>query len=141
MNSRFLSTNNLFTSFLNFVVHYPEWRLMYIYPNNINFFICKWGGVKGGFFPQHAWSTVILADKIGHNFQVGQNVTVGRMHSGGGIPTIGDNVKICAGACVLGNIYIGNNVTIGANAVVLTDVPDNCIAVGVPAVFKRRQCS
>ena len=54
-----------------------------------------------------------------------------------GIPIIGDNVRICAGAVVLGDIIIGNNVTIGANAVVLKDVPDNCIAVGVPAVIKK----
>lgn len=42
-------------------------------------------------------------------------------------------MKISTGACVLGDIRIGNNVTIGANAVVLKDIPDNCIAVGVPA--------
>jgi len=42
---------------------------------------------------------------------------------------------------VLGPIRIGNNVRIGANAVVLCDVPDDCIAVGVPAVVKRRSSS
>jgi serine O-acetyltransferase len=47
-------------------------------------------------------------------------------------------VDIGAGAKVLGNIRIGNHVSIGANAVVLCDVPDNCIAVGVPAVIKPR---
>ena len=54
-------------------------------------------------------------------------------------PQFGDNVDIGTGAKVLGNIRIGNNVLIGANAVVLTDVPDNCIAVGVPAVVKARK--
>src|SRR5262245_4790655 len=53
-------------------------------------------------------------------------------------PTIGNNVDIGAGAKLLGPIRIGNNVSIGANAVVLCDVPDNSIAVGVPAVVKRR---
>jgi serine O-acetyltransferase len=53
-------------------------------------------------------------------------------------PTIGNNVDIGAGAKLLGPIRIGNNVAIGANAVVLCDVPDNSIAVGVPAVVKRR---
>ena len=48
-------------------------------------------------------------------------------------PSIGDNVDIGAGAKVLGRIRIGNNVLIGANAVVIRDVPDNSIAVGVPA--------
>lgn len=47
---------------------------------------------------------------------------------------------IGAGArCVLGNIRIGNGVRIGANAVVLTDVPDDCIAVGVPARIRPRR--
>jgi serine O-acetyltransferase len=53
-------------------------------------------------------------------------------------PTIGNNVDIGAGAKLLGPIRIGDNVSIGANAVVLCDVPDNSIAVGVPAVVKRR---
>lgn len=54
-------------------------------------------------------------------------------------PVFGDNVDIGAGAKVLGNIRIGNNVIIGSNAVVLTDVPDNSLAVGVPATIKKRQ--
>ncbi|MDI3479940.1 MAG: hypothetical protein PWQ14_1086 [Rikenellaceae bacterium] len=40
---------------------------------------------------------------------------------------------IGAGAKLLGDIKIGNNVDIGANAVVVTDIPDNCVAVGIPA--------
>ena len=52
---------------------------------------------------------------------------------------IGDNVDIGAGAKLLGPIRIGNNVVIGANAVVITDVPDDSIAVGVPAIIKPRR--
>jgi serine O-acetyltransferase len=51
---------------------------------------------------------------------------------------IGNNVDIGAGAKLIGPIRIGNNVAIGANAVVICDVPDDCIAVGVPAIIKRR---
>jgi serine O-acetyltransferase len=51
-------------------------------------------------------------------------------------PVCGDHVDIGAGAKLLGRIRIGNNVRIGANAVVVTDVPDDSIAVGVPAVVK-----
>jgi serine O-acetyltransferase len=51
-------------------------------------------------------------------------------------PVCGDNVDIGAGAKLLGPIRIGNNVRIGANAVVIDDVPNDCIAVGVPAVIK-----
>jgi serine O-acetyltransferase len=53
-------------------------------------------------------------------------------------PVIGNNVDIGAGAKLLGPIRIGNDVLIGANAVVLCDVPDRSIAVGVPAVVKPR---
>jgi len=48
-------------------------------------------------------------------------------------PTIGDDVFIGAGAKIIGNVKIGNGASIGANAVVLEDVPDGRTAVGVPA--------
>ena len=48
-------------------------------------------------------------------------------------PTVGNNVMIGAGAVLLGNIHIGDNSMIGANSVVLTDVPSDCTAVGSPA--------
>lgn len=54
-------------------------------------------------------------------------------------PVIGNNVDIGTGAKVLGHITIGDNVLIGANAVVLCNVPANCIAVGVPAVPRPRK--
>ena len=53
-------------------------------------------------------------------------------------PVIGNNVDIGSGAKLLGRITIGDDVLIGANAVVLSDVPSGCIAVGVPAVVKPR---
>ena len=48
-------------------------------------------------------------------------------------PTLGDNVLVGSGAKVLGPFTVGNNVKIAANAVVLSAIPDNCTAVGVPA--------
>ena len=62
-------------------------------------------------------------------------MTIGRIHNGthSGVPTIGNNVTIYSGAKVLGNIIIGDNVIVGANAVVLRDVPANCVVAGVPA--------
>jgi serine O-acetyltransferase len=57
-----------------------------------------------------------------------------------GAPTIGNNVDIGTGAKVLGKITIGNDVLIGANSVVITDVPDNSIAVGIPArIIPRKE--
>jgi serine O-acetyltransferase len=54
-------------------------------------------------------------------------------------PRIGNNVDIGAGAKLLGAITIGDNVLIGANAVVTCDVPENSIAVGVPAIIRPRK--
>lgn len=54
-------------------------------------------------------------------------------------PIIGNRVDIGAGAKLLGSIKIGDDVVIGANAVVITDVPNNSIAVGVPATIKPRK--
>ncbi|GBO83165.1 hypothetical protein [Marinobacter salsuginis] len=51
----------------------------------------------------------------------------------GNYPTIGAGTVIFAGAVVVGNISIGKNCIIGANSVVLRDVPDNSVCVGAPA--------
>ena len=54
------------------------------------------------------------------------------------IPTIEDRVDIGCGACILGNVTIGHDSLIGANAVVVTDIPPYSTAVGIPArVIKR----
>ena len=70
---------------------------------------------------------------IGKNCMIGQNVTIGGKSGWYEVPVIGDNVEISAGARIIGPVRIGNNVIIGANAVVVKDVPDNCIVAGVPA--------
>ncbi|MBQ8317533.1 MAG: serine acetyltransferase [Lachnospiraceae bacterium] len=77
---------------------------------------------------------------IGKNCIIRQNVTFGGGGGPeGGVPILGDNVSVGANSVILGNVHIGNNVTIGAGAVVVTDIPDNAVAVGVPArVIKIR---
>jgi len=78
--------------------------------------------------------------KFGDNCRIRNGVVVGLQRvEEPGAPVFGDNVDIGTGAKVLGRISIGNNVLIGANAVVITDVPDDSIAVGVPAVIKPRK--
>jgi serine O-acetyltransferase len=68
---------------------------------------------------------------IGDEVWISQQVTLGGREDG--FPTIGDGVYIGSGAKILGNIRVGNCAKIGANAVVLIDVPDGATAVGVPA--------
>lgn len=72
--------------------------------------------------------------KFGDNCVIRNGVTIGiaRVEEKKA-PIFGDNVDIGTGAKIIGDIKIGNNVKIGANAVVLKSIPDNCTAVGVPA--------
>lgn len=74
---------------------------------------------------------------IGDRVTIGQNVTIGGRSGLHEVPVIEDDVEIGAGACVLGPIRIGRGARIGANAVVLQDVPPGAIAVGVPARIRR----
>lgn len=77
--------------------------------------------------------------RFGDNCRIRQGVTVGLARVDDPCaPTIGDDVDIGAGAKLLGRIVIGNHVLIGANAVVITDVPSHCTAAGVPAIVRRR---
>lgn len=72
---------------------------------------------------------------IGDNLTISNGVTIGRSDRGDreGCPIIGNGIYIGPGAKVFGNITIGNNVAIGANAVVTKDIEDNGVAVGIPA--------
>lgn len=78
---------------------------------------------------------------IGEDCKIFQGVTIGSKWSKasclGEAPRIGNNVMIGAGAVILGNITIGDDSIIGANAVVTHSIPKNSLAVGVPAIIKR----
>lgn len=89
----------------------------------------------------HGNSSIVFAKTIGKNFNVYQQVTVGRrkMVDGNNLPIIGDSVSVYAGAIVVGGIRIGNNVSIGAGAVVTKDVPDNTTVVGAPVRMIPKQ--
>lgn len=69
---------------------------------------------------------------IGKDCVIAQNVTLGSRAGGNGTPVIGNNVFIAPGAKCFGG-KIGSNVVVGANAVVLDEIPDNCVVAGVPA--------
>ncbi len=93
-----------------------------------------------GFVIDHFGGIVISGyARFGDNCRIRNGVVVGLKKVGEPCaPVIGNNVDIGAGAKILGPIRVGDNVFIGANAVVICDVPDNSIAVGVPAVIKPR---
>jgi len=84
---------------------------------------------------EHFGSIIIHgATVIGDDVIIRQNVTIGnrRLDDPQGAPTIGSRVNIGAGAKILGRLTIGDDVEIGANAVVVKDAPSNSIVVGVP---------
>ena len=88
----------------------------------------------------HHFGGIIVHSKavIGEGCTLYHGVTLGDLGGWGGAPHLGHRVLIGAGAKILGQIVIGDDCRIGANAVVLTSVPPRCIAVGVPAVIKER---
>ena len=71
---------------------------------------------------------------IGRDCNLSQDITIGQSGHGArcGAPVIGDNVYIAPGARLFGKITIGNNVKIGANAVVCADIPDNAVVALAP---------
>ena len=89
-----------------------------------------------GFYIGHFGTIVINGfATIGKNVNISQEICIGRANRGDkkGVATIGDEVYIGPGAKIVGAVRIGNNVAIGANAVVTKDVPDNAVVAGVPA--------
>ena len=89
-----------------------------------------------GFYIGHFGCIVVNPNTvIGKNVNISQGVTIGATNRGDkkGVATIGDGVYIGPGAKIIGAVTIGNNVAIGANAVVTHDVPDNAVVAGVPA--------
>jgi len=80
----------------------------------------------------HGFATILAAKSIGRNCWVHHEVTVGWTYPSGW-PTIGDDVFIGVGAKILGGVHIGDGAKIGANAVVVKDVPAGATAVGAAA--------
>jgi len=89
-----------------------------------------------GFYIGHFGGIVVNTHVvIGDNCNISQGVTLGQSNRGAkaGCPVIGNNVYIGPGAKVIGRIHVGDDVAIGANAVVVDDVPPGVSVGGVPA--------
>jgi len=111
--------------FLNIIC--PRLSTLYIYTNDVG----------KGLFIQHGFATIIAAKSLGENCWINQQVTIGYSNDMD-MPTLDNNVTINAGAKVIGNVLIGDNSIVGANAVVVKNVPANCTVVGVPAYIIKR---
>ncbi len=125
----------------------PEFRNLLIYRNNHRPIFRRWIAlwyrpletlyietpkIEGGLYIQHGFATMIAAKYIGENCWINQQVTIG-YNGQGDPPVIGNNVMITCGAKVLGDIVIGDNAVIGANAVVVKNVESGAIMGGIPA--------
>jgi serine O-acetyltransferase len=91
--------------------------------------------LEGGIHLPHATGIVIGKGAIVRSHTtIYQNVTLGRRTGKeGGCPELRPYCTVYAGAQILGNVVIGQNAIVGANSVVLESVPDNAVAVGIPA--------
>ncbi len=88
-----------------------------------------------GLYVPHPVGTVVMARRIGARVSLISSITIG-MRQTAEFPVLGDDVFVGAGARILGAITVGDGASIGANAVVLTDVPPGATAVGIPARIK-----
>ncbi|MEI2766561.1 MAG: serine O-acetyltransferase EpsC [Dermatophilaceae bacterium] len=92
------------------------------------------------FFIDHGMGVVIgETAQIGDDVMLYQGVTLGgrSMEKVKRHPTVGDRVSIGAGARVLGPVHVGDDARVGANSVVVRDVPAGAVAVGVPAQIRQ----
>lgn len=147
----FIIENQPFRSMLRLLVLQPEFRSQFRLRAGISgkiLIFFKGGGndlgecpnIGGGFVLMHGFGTVINgSSKIGENCTVLHGVTIGGGR--GGSPEIGNNVYIGAGAIIIGKIKVGNNVKIGAGAIVVHDIPDDCTVINEKARIKiNEQC-
>lgn len=97
--------------------------------------------IGSGLFIDHGMGVVIgETARIGDNCTIYHQVTLGGTgkNTGKRHPTIGSNVLIGAGCKILGPVTIGDNVRLGAGSVVLSSIPGNSTAAGIPAQVVRR---
>ena len=107
-------------------------------PGERSFFPCK--NIGGGVYMAHPYSTIINAKSVGRNFTVRQCTTIGNKSDGDNtnLPIIGNNVTLGANVVIIGGVTIGDNSIIGAGSVVVKDVDSNCVVAGNPARLIRK---
>lgn len=87
----------------------------------------------------HHSAMILHARSIGNDCHIRHCTTFGVAHrdQNEAIPVIGDRVDIGCGVCILGDVHVGHDTVIGANAVVLKDVPPYSVVVGIPGRVVR----
>lgn len=126
---------NVFYLRAGFARFFMQWYLRPLATLYINVPSARFGE---GTFIQHGFATVITAESIGKDCWINQQVTIGFNDSrkyGYGKPIIGNNVRISAGAKVCGKVTVGDNSTIGVNAVVVKNVPSNSVVIPSPTMM------
>ena len=88
--------------------------------------------VGAGLVINHGHGTFVTAKEIGENCLLDQMVTIG-YNNESVPPTIGNNVTVHVGATIVGEVSIGDNSIVGANTLVITNVPSDVTVLGVPA--------
>jgi len=122
-----------------------NWRLtpLEMIFNKINGICCQCIIGRGaefgpGFVMSHCQGVVISGTvRAGSNIVIEHQVTIGSAHDHS--PILGNDIFIGAGAKIIGAVVVGNNTKVGANAVVVDDVPDGATVVGIPAKVVRRR--
>ena len=134
--SAFLLLMNVFPEYRSLFYHRTGaiWLSFFAKGQTNLYFHTSQENIGRGLVLWHAYSTVINAQSIGCDCQIWHLVTLGKkdISLNENRPIIGDNVSICTGSIVIGNVKIGNNSLIGANSVANKPIPENSIAVGVP---------
>ena len=131
IGSALKSSNNILSKLLYPIVFYIHYRNQYKTGIQLSFGTSIGRGVS---FSHFSGIVINNGSIIGDNSTIFQNVTIGsKRGKKGGVPIIGHNVVVAPGANVIGPVNIGDNVFIGANALVINDIPDNAVVGGVPA--------
>jgi serine O-acetyltransferase len=137
------NTTTLLVRFLEFMTFLPEFRNIFYFRLGLKArvfrflcpplldldIVCPQTGP--GLFFQHGNSTFVSAKSIGANCWIGRHVVVGFSNETDR-PTIGNNVRIYAGAKIIGDIKIGDDAIVGLNTVVIDNVPAGVTVLGVP---------
>lgn len=109
---------------------FPNFLQQYIF-RSYGLEIPSGAAIGGGLYIAHPVGVVIMPHKIGRNCSIIAGITIG-MRNTWEFPVLGDGVFVGAGARILGGIQVGSDAIIGANAVVVHDVPAGATVVGIP---------